>query len=61
MAISRVHAIIHKRDGACYIKDNDSTNNTYVNGTILKGEKEQLLMKGMKISLADEEFIFELL
>lgn len=61
VAISRVHAIIHKRDGACYIKDNDSTNNTYVNGTILKGEKEQLLMKGMKISLADEEFIFELL
>lgn len=61
VAISRVHAIIHKRDGACYIKDNDSTNNTYVNGMILKGEKEQLLMKGMKISLADEEFIFELL
>lgn len=60
-AISRVHAIIYKRDGACYIKDNDSTNNTYVNGTILKGEKEQLLMKGTKISLADEEFIFELL
>lgn len=61
VAISRVHAIIRKRDGACYLKDNDSTNNTYVNGTILKGEKEQLLMKGMKISLADEEFIFELL
>lgn len=61
VAISRVHAIIHKRDGACYIKDNDSTNNTYVNGVIIKGEKEQLLMKGMKISLADEEFIFELL
>ena len=61
VAISRVHAIIHKRDGVCYIKDNDSTNNTYVNGVILKGEKEQLLMKGMKISLADEEFIFELL
>ena len=60
-AISRIHAVIHKRDGACYIRDNDSTNNTYVNGMILKGEKEQLLLKGMKISLADEEFMFELL
>lgn len=61
VAISRVHAIIHKRDGACYIKDNDSTNNTYVNGNILKGENEQLLIKGTKISLADEEFVFDLL
>lgn len=61
VAISRVHAIIHKRDGACYIKDNDSTNNTYVNGSILKGENEQLLIKGTKISLADEEFVFDLL
>lgn len=60
VAISRVHAVIYKRDGACYIRDNDSTNNTYVNGVILKGEKEQLLMKGMKVSLADEEFIFDL-
>lgn len=61
IAVSRVHAVIYKREGACYIKDNDSTNNTYVNGRILKGEKEQLLLKGTKISLADEEFIFELL
>lgn len=61
VAISRVHAIIHKRDGACYIKDNDSTNNTYVNGNILKGENEQLLIKGTKVSLADEEFVFDLL
>lgn len=61
IAVSRVHAVIHKREGACYIRDNDSTNNTYVDGRILKGEKEQLLLKGMKISLADEEFIFELL
>lgn len=61
VAISRVHAIIHKRDGACYIKDNDSTNNTYVNGNILKGGNEQLLIKGTKVSLADEEFVFDLL
>ena len=60
VAISRVHAIIHKRDGACYIRDNDSTNNTYVNGNILKGDNEQLLIKGTKVSLADEEFIFDL-
>lgn len=60
-AISRLHAVICKKNGACYIKDHDSTNFTYVNGMILKGEKEQLLVKGTKISLADEEFVFDLI
>lgn len=59
-AISRIHAIIQKKNGVCYLRDNDSTNNTFVNSVILKGEKEQMLLKGMKIAFADEEFIYEL-
>lgn len=60
-AISRIHAIIHKKNGVCYLLDNDSTNNTYINGSILKGDKEQMLLKGMKVAFADEEFTYELM
>ena len=57
-AISRVHCTIVQRDGVNYIKDNDSTNHTYVNGVELEPGKEVLLKNKTVIQLGDEEFTF---
>ena len=35
-AVSRVHAVITNKDGIYYIRDNKSTNHTYVNGKMLE-------------------------
>lgn len=59
-AISRVHAIITGKDGEYFIKDNKSTNHTFVNGkSVDEGESEKLT-DNCKIVLGDEEFIFKL-
>ena len=57
-AISRVHCIIVQRDGVNYIKDNNSTNHTFVDGVELQPGKEMLLKNKMTIQLGDEEFTF---
>ncbi len=57
-AISRVHCIIVQRDGVNYIKDNNSTNHTYIDGVELQPGKELLLKNKMTIQLGDEEFTF---
>ena len=57
-AISRVHCIIVQKDGVNYIKDNNSTNHTYVNGVELEPGKEVLLKNKTVIQLGDEEFTF---
>lgn len=59
-AVSRVHAIILNRDDVYYIKDNKSTNHTYVNGRILDEGDEELLTHDSRIMLGDEEFVFKL-
>lgn len=59
-AVSRVHAIITNQDGDYYIKDNKSTNHTYVNGKIVNEGENALLTDGCKIVLGDEEFTFKL-
>lgn len=59
-AVSRVHAIISNRDDVYYIRDNKSTNHTYVNGKILDEGDEELLTHDSKIMLGDEEFVFKL-
>lgn len=56
--ISRSHADIINRDGNFYIKDNNSTNHTYVNGEMIASNQEIPLVHGMKIILSDEEFEF---
>lgn len=58
-AISRVHAIITRKDDGFYIKDNKSTNHTYVNGKRLEEGEEILLKNNARIKLGDEEFIFK--
>lgn len=59
-AVSRVHAIITNKDDVYYIKDNKSTNHTYVNGKVVDEGNEELLTHDSKIMLGDEEFIFKL-
>ena len=57
-AISREHCIVIQRDGVNYIKDNNSTNHTYVNGVELQPCKEVLLKHKTEVRLGDEEFTF---
>lgn len=59
-AVSRQHAVIIQRDGVCYIKDNKSTNHTYVNGKIVMEGVEEMLTHDAMIKLGDEEFQFKL-
>lgn len=57
-AISRVHCVIIQKDGVNYIKDNNSTNHTYVDGVELQPGREVLLKNKTIIQLGDEEFTF---
>ena len=59
-AISRQHAIISRKDDGYYIKDNKSTNHTFVNNEQVGEGEEVLLRNNCKIRLGDEEFIFKL-
>lgn len=59
-AISRSHADIIKRDGAFYIRDNNSKNHTYVNGKMIVPEQLIPIANNDTIRLANEELIFQL-
>jgi len=59
-AVSRVHAVISSKDDIYYVRDNKSTNHTFVNGKILDGGESELLTHDCKIVLGDEEFVFKL-
>ncbi|MDR1185334.1 MAG: trypsin-like peptidase domain-containing protein [Coriobacteriales bacterium] len=58
-AVSRVHARITQRDGRYYITDLNTTNSTFVNDKKLPTNTETPLNKGDHITLADEEFEFD--
>lgn len=57
-AISRNHADLIIRNYRFYIKDNNSTNKTYVDGKPIPVYEEVEIFPGMKLRLANEEFIF---
>lgn len=57
-AVSRIHADIITRDGRYFIKDNHSTNRTFVNGTVIPFEQEYEIFDGDAIMLANEAFEF---
>ncbi len=59
-AVSRQHAVIIEKNGVYYIKDNKSTNHTYVNGKIIMEGVEEILTHDSMIKLGDEEFQFKL-
>ena len=57
-AISRVHVVIFRRNGVCYMVDNNSTNGTFVDGERLEPGREVLLKANMHIILGDENFTY---
>jgi hypothetical protein len=57
-AISRVHCVITKRNGVCFISDNKSTNGTFVNGEELKAGEEKFLTNNAIVILGDEELVY---
>lgn len=57
-AVSRMHAIITKIDGSYYICDNYSTNATYLNGEKLESGKNYILLNGVQITFANDEFTY---
>lgn len=59
-AISRQHAIIIQKDGVCYIRDNKSTNHTYVNDRMVEEGVDEILTHDSLIRLGDEEFRFKI-
>lgn len=58
--ISRLHADIISRDNRYYLKDNNSTNHSYINGSMVQGNQEAELFDGAVITLSNEDFEFHL-
>ena len=54
--ISRKHAIFRISNGECYVRDNNSTNHTFINGQLLQPGVEVMLSNDDYIRLGDEEF-----
>ena len=59
-AISRSHANIVNHNGEFYVVDTNSTNHTYVNGTMIQSNVETRLENNDRLRLANEEFEFRL-
>lgn len=59
-AISRSHANIHTENGEYFIEDTNSTNHTYVNGTLITSNQKVKITSGDKIRLANEDFTFSI-
>ena len=59
-AIGRLHAIIINRNGDAYLVDQDSVNGTSVNNVKASPRQETKLRDGDKITLADEDFTFNI-
>ncbi len=57
-AISRSHANIHTDNGEYFIEDTNSTNHTYINGTLINSNVKTKLKNGDKVRLANEDFTF---
>lgn len=59
-AISRIHADIITKDDNYFIKDNNSTNHTFVNGTRIQVSQNVQIFDGDAIMLANEPFEFHI-
>lgn len=57
--ISNIHAIILKKGNTFYLKDNGSTNGTFLNGNKINPQMDPVrLRSGDRIRLYDEELEF---
>ncbi len=54
--VSRRHCLLRISNGECYIRDNNSTNHTYVNGKLIQSGFDVMLNNDDYIRLGDEEF-----
>ena len=59
-AISRQHAVILHKGDSYFIKDNKSTNHTYVDHVQIEGDEEVQLKNNCTITLGDEDFTFKI-
>lgn len=59
-AVSRIHADIITKDNQYFIKDNNSTNHTFVNGTMVPVNQTVEIFDGDAIMLANESFEFHI-
>ncbi len=59
-SVSRSHASIQAIDGVWYIRDQGSTNKTYVNGQPIVPNTDVPLYDGVSVRLSNESFIFYL-
>lgn len=59
-AISRSHANFITRDGEYFVVDTNSTNHSFVNGTMIQSNVETAIAHGDTIRLANEDFEFKL-
>ena len=59
-AISRIHCLVVQKNGVNYIKDNASTNGTFVDENKVNAGEEVLLKDGVTVRLGDEIFTFHL-
>lgn len=55
--ISGTHASVRQEGGCWFLTDLGSSNGTKVNGNTLEANKEVALENGMKLELADQEFM----
>lgn len=54
--VSRRHATFRISNGECYVRDNNSTNHTFINGKLIQPEFEIMLSNDDYIRMGDEEF-----
>lgn len=59
-AVSRLHADIIKKGENYYLRDNNSTNHTFVNGVMIDVNQERELYDGDALMFANEAFEFHL-
>lgn len=59
--ISRKHAVIIQKGNHFFIKDNDSTNKTYVNKEEIPSNTSVEIFHGNSIKFADEEYEFQII
>jgi hypothetical protein len=57
-AVGKLHAQVLFRNGACYIKDLNSVNGTFINGNRIDSNKEYELKENDRVLLANIEFVY---
>lgn len=59
-AVSRIHAAIITKDNQYFVQDNNSTNHTFVNGTMIPLNQKVEIFDGDALMLANEPFEFHI-